>query len=355
MAAVSDSNDVSDIFWPGYVDAIANLAINLLFVIAIMAIVVIGATLQIQELIKRKDRALADNIAFTVMEKLDTQRGSGASQAQSSTNAESQALERYAGGNRERSSEQPNSAEGERKSSAGASSQRTTTEPVTLVASAPNQQPLPGAVAAAERGMPSPDQRQAIEQRQQNEKVIEQQQARMREQTEQLRKLQEMVKAEQEALEQARSSVAKARPAPGRSPRETSGPTGEDAEAGRVEEVTATRPAPAPDGRNVASAVQSGVIVTFAPDATLLTEEEAKDLVAKLKTFAALNSTNRWRINVATPKGFSESARLAFYRANAVRNALLREGVPGAAIDLRVLESEQATANGARVVIRPAS
>ena len=45
MSAASDSDDVSDIFWPGYVDAISNLAINLLFVIAIMAIVVISATL----------------------------------------------------------------------------------------------------------------------------------------------------------------------------------------------------------------------------------------------------------------------------------------------------------------------
>lgn len=355
MAAVSDSNDVSDIFWPGYVDAIANLAINLLFVIAIMAIVVIAATLQIQELIKRKDRALAQDIAYTVMDQQDTQRGSGASQARSSTNAESQAMERYAGGNRERSSEQPNSAVGELKSSAGASPQRTTTEPVTIEASSPNQKPQPGVVAASERGLPSPEQRQAREQREQNAKVIEQQQARMREQSETLRKLQEMVKAEQAALEQAQASVAKAKAAPGRSPREAVGPEGDDTEAGRVEQVTASRPAPAPDGRNVSSAVQSGVIVNFAPDATLLGEDEVKDLVAKLKTFAALNATNRWRITVATPKGFSEAARLAFYRANAVRNVLLREGVPGSAIDLKVLESEQPTANGARVVVRPTS
>jgi hypothetical protein len=66
--AVSESNDASDIFWPGYVDAISNLAINLLFVIAVMAIVVISATLQINELLKRKDRALADDVSFSVME-----------------------------------------------------------------------------------------------------------------------------------------------------------------------------------------------------------------------------------------------------------------------------------------------
>lgn len=46
MAAASDSNDASDIFWPGYVDAVTNLAINLLFVIAVMSIVVISSILQ---------------------------------------------------------------------------------------------------------------------------------------------------------------------------------------------------------------------------------------------------------------------------------------------------------------------
>ena len=40
MAGASDSDDASELFWPGYVDAVTNLAINLLFVIAIMAIVV---------------------------------------------------------------------------------------------------------------------------------------------------------------------------------------------------------------------------------------------------------------------------------------------------------------------------
>ncbi|MCF8149061.1 MAG: hypothetical protein K9J50_10950 [Sulfuritalea sp.] len=50
----SNSDDASDIFWPGYVDAVTNLAINLLFVIAVMSIVVLAATLQIAELSKRK-------------------------------------------------------------------------------------------------------------------------------------------------------------------------------------------------------------------------------------------------------------------------------------------------------------
>jgi hypothetical protein len=46
MAGASDSNDASEIFWPGYVDAIANLAINLLFVIAVMCIVILSFVLE---------------------------------------------------------------------------------------------------------------------------------------------------------------------------------------------------------------------------------------------------------------------------------------------------------------------
>ena len=54
MSVSSNSDEASDIFWPGYVDAVTNLAINLLFVIAVMSIVVLAATLQIAELSKRK-------------------------------------------------------------------------------------------------------------------------------------------------------------------------------------------------------------------------------------------------------------------------------------------------------------
>ena len=50
MSASSDSNDGSDLFWPGYVDAVTNLAINLLFVIAVMSIVVLSSILQISKM-----------------------------------------------------------------------------------------------------------------------------------------------------------------------------------------------------------------------------------------------------------------------------------------------------------------
>jgi len=343
MAAVTDSNDVSDIFWPGYVDAIANLAINLLFVIAIMAIVVIAATLQVQELLKRKDRALASDVAYVVLDQKDTQRGSGASEARSSTNAESSAMQRFAGGNTDRTSEQPNSALGERKSSAGASEQRTTTEPVTSTAVAPVQTRLQETLEA----------RASAEEIRKQEEIRKEQEAKIRQQAEEIRKLQEKVTASQTQLEQARAAASRASAATGQSPRDASGPDGDDSDAGRVETVTASKPTTAPSGRNVASAVQSGVVVNFARDVTQLADAEKKDLVTKMTSFAALNTTNRWRVLVVTPKGFSEAARLAFYRANAVRNVLLQEGVPGSLIELRVVESDQPTADSARVIVKP--
>jgi len=47
MAGASQSDDSSDIFWPGYVDAVTNVAIMLLFVVAISSIVVLGSSIEI--------------------------------------------------------------------------------------------------------------------------------------------------------------------------------------------------------------------------------------------------------------------------------------------------------------------
>jgi hypothetical protein len=58
-------------------------------------------------------------------------------------------------------------------------------------------------------------------------------------------------------------------------------------------------------------------------------------------------------LTVISPKGFSESSRTSFYRAHAVRNALLENGVPAASIDLRILESTQTGADNSRVLVRP--
>jgi outer membrane protein OmpA-like peptidoglycan-associated protein len=79
MASSGDSQDSADTFWPGYVDAISNLAINLLFVIAVMAIVVIGSTLQLSELMKRKDLSGEDGVAVSTEKTEQAKAGPGVS------------------------------------------------------------------------------------------------------------------------------------------------------------------------------------------------------------------------------------------------------------------------------------
>jgi hypothetical protein len=79
---------------------------------------------------------------------------------------------------------------------------------------------------------------------------------------------------------------------------------------------------------------------------------EASELMTKLNTFGAVKST-RWQVTVISPKGFSEALRLSYYRANAVRNALIENGAPGNAIDIKIMESTQAGANNAKVLVRP--
>jgi hypothetical protein len=46
--SISYNDDTADIFWPGYVDAIANLALNLLFVSAILSMVYLGHVVTVQ-------------------------------------------------------------------------------------------------------------------------------------------------------------------------------------------------------------------------------------------------------------------------------------------------------------------
>jgi len=59
--ATSDSDDMSEILWPGYVDAVTNLALNLLFVIAVMSIVIMAVTLQMSKINKQDEEVERQN------------------------------------------------------------------------------------------------------------------------------------------------------------------------------------------------------------------------------------------------------------------------------------------------------
>jgi len=250
MSVSSNSDDASDIFWPGYVDAVTNLAINLLFVIAVMSIVVLAATLQIAELSKRKatlgptpaETTPAGTPEFTLAELQDDLR-----------------------------------------------------------------------VAQAN---------------------LKSTQARL-------------VESQRKIQQSEATQIPAATPSPSYSSSSSSA-----SPIARTETVAVAAPkTPASTEAVSLQDVSGGLVVNFAKDAITLTSAESSEIVTKLATFGNLR-TNRWLITVISPKGFSEALRLSYYRANTVRNVLIENGVVGGAIDLKILESTQAGANNAKVLVK---
>jgi outer membrane protein OmpA-like peptidoglycan-associated protein len=241
MAAASDSNDASDIFWPGYVDAVTNLAINLLFVIAVMCIVILSFVLE------------------------ETTKGKP----------------------------QPGDAP--------------------VVSQSASNQASKDATAAMQ----------------------------------QLQKENAKLKQELQSLQQASAAASSgASGSPQRSNVVNNTPKTETVNA-RQEVMKDEK------GQSSMNTVGAGLIVNFDPKVVTLSPEEGKDVITRLDAFGPVKTT-RWQITVISPKGFSESARLAYYRAVAVRNVLIQNGVPGDQINMRVVESAQAGADSARVTVNPA-
>ncbi len=233
MAATSDSGEASDIFWPGYVDAVTNLAINLLFVIAVMSIVVLGATLQLAQMTKKKaiEEAQSQQTATSASHTQDKQKG-----------------------------EQQKDANAQSKDETVSRMQQTLNE----------------------------------------------------------------VQAKLEETQDVREEVVHAKD---------------------------NKPSEPKQANKLQSLTQSAIVVVFSPDVVTLSAAEVNDLMGKLKKVSPLQQ-GRWQITVISPKGFSEAARLSFYRANAVRNALLENGAPSTAIDLKIHESTQAGADNTKVLLR---
>lgn len=241
MAGSSESNDASDIFWPGYVDAISNLAINLLFVIAVMCIVILSFVLE--ETTKGKPQP---GDAPVVSQSASNQASKDATAAMQQLQKENAKLKQ-------------------------------------------ELQSLQQASAAASSGASGSPQRSNV--------------ANNIPKTETVNARQEVMKHEK--------------------------------------------------GQSSMNTVGAGLIVNFDPKVVTLSPEEGKDVITRLEAFGPVKTT-RWQITVISPKGFSESARLAYYRAVAVRNVLIQNGVPGDQINMRVVESAQAGADSARVTVNPA-
>jgi hypothetical protein len=320
MSAASDSNDASDIFWPGYVDAVTNLAINLLFVIAVMSIVVLSSVLQIAKLKpedyvpkitvdqKSTDTAMDDSA------KSHTSMVQSAQQLQQAIEQVKAVLAKTSSMVVERSTE---TAKLE-----GATEQSLK---VLLSSLEQNSKDLaPGKLqsmladkAAAEKL--SSEQVQALEK---------------------LQKELHTLKTGQ-ALQKGPQGSA-----------DDTGGTADTSGNSDVVNVTQNRQAPKSGSSQLESTNSGGLVVIFAKDVLELSSTESTDLVQKMAQIAPVADT-RWLLQVVSPKGFSEATRLAYYRVNNIRNVLLKNGVPASAIDMRVAESEGTGANNARVLVRP--
>ncbi len=234
MAAKTDTDDASDLFWPGYVDAVTNLAINLLFVIAVMSIVVIGITLQISQMTKKK--------------------------------AQEEARQQY-------------------------TQEASTSVPKTASADADRAQ------------------------------------------------MQQLIEQYRKQLEQAQQKLQQLQS------QQQSGPIADTVQANQNK----------PKDPKVPNKIQAmgapAVVVSFSSDVVTLSAAEVTELIGKLQKISPLAS-GRWEISVISPKGLSEAVRLAYYRANAARNALLENGVSSQAIDMRIHESTQTTADNSKVLVR---
>lgn len=235
MASNSQSDDASDLFWPGYVDAVTNLAINLLFVIAVMSIVVIGITLQISQMSKSKAKDEQDRAE------------------------------------------------------------------------------VPATVSAA--GQPS---------------------AQVHEQ---LVKAQQLAEQYRKELEQTRKQMLLVQSQlPANTPAE-------------VVEASQNKTS-SPKAANIIESLGGpAVVIAFSRDVVTLSASEVQELIGKLRKIQPLAS-GRWEISVISPRGLSESARLAYYRVNAARNALIENGVSPQLIDMRIHESSHAAADNSKVLLR---
>lgn len=297
MSVSSDSNDASDIFWPGYVDAVTNLAINLLFVIAVMSIVVLGFTLQLAQMTKNK----------VVTETTSPQKSNGAA-----------AEDIYIKTN-------------DQDAKANANKASATVDAVTAakIALKEIQKQLSTAQQAVQQVQAQAAQtelKQALSHAENDAKQLKQQlenSEHVKTQSEKLQ-TQQAQKTQQSPLQSEKIATVKA----------------------EQQKIT-----PAAGEKAAQSSIAGGLVVKFSPDVVELAPAEASELVNKLNSAGSL-ANKHWQIQVISPKGFSEAARLAYYRVNAVRNVLLQNGVPGSAIDLRISESADPGADNSVVAVR---
>jgi hypothetical protein len=299
MASASNSDDSSDIFWPGYVDAVTNLAINLLFVVAIMSIVVITATLQISKM--KPDDGVREEVVAEAQSSLPMQAQQAMQQAKTAL------------------------------ADARLTPQTTPLE---------MQQTMQQAEAALEQAM-------------QTQKALV---SRVEAQQKRLQELEKQAQAQQGKAEQDRAALAQGKSAKASLKKETNanrdgGTTVNATEKAQVVQARENTMAAAAGVSEVQDLTSGGVVVVFDTDVIELSDKEVRELVSKLSVGGPI-AGGRWQLRVVSPKGFSEATRMAYYRLNNLRNNMIKNGANPQDIEMRVVEAEGDAANNARVLVR---
>lgn len=295
MAAASESDDASEIFWPGYVDAVTNLAINLLFVIAVMSIVVMTSILQISKMKPQPESAKPAQPAQT-------------------------------------------------QESRGTPSQSTPSRNQSAQATGEITSPLAQAQIALEQA-------QAALQKSQPDKISASSaspRAPVSDTSEQLRQLQLQIGQLQKQLKASQAQSKSVVESGSARQSGTSTDVNQPAEVVQAQQRARTTPT----GQNHVHDISAGgVVVVFGNDVIDLSESEVAELLRKLVAKSPIKD-GRWQLRVMSPKGFSEATRMAYYRVNSLRNILLKHGAQAQDIEMRVFETENESANNARVLVR---
>jgi hypothetical protein len=250
MAINYETDDSGSIFWPGYVDAVVNLAINLLFVIAVMSIVVLGITLQISTPPEKK-----------------------------------------------------------------------TPTPESPIAS----QDILRALKEVEQLLSKTEKAKTVA-----DKTIVEKDKALQVVKEELRETKITLQDVRARLTQLQASHAETIQAAENRARAIG-----DISSGRVA---------------IIRSMPAGVMVVFPQDSKELSASENASVISKMGVVAPVASS-AWRISVVYPRAVGDAAKVAAERAHTISQLLARNGVPSSAIEMRLIESEQVTANNARVII----
>jgi hypothetical protein len=323
MASASDSNDASDIFWPGYVDAVTNLAINLLFVIAVMSIVVLTSVLQMAKL--KPEEYVPKTTEVTQGKDSSTNASTQSPDSQpamvQSAQQVQQALDKVKAAMAQSASAVID------KSSESAKHDGATEQALKALLSALDQNSKELAPGKLEKMLADKAAAEKLS--------SEQEQA--------LKKLQKELQALKTGQAQQRGPQGSA---------DDTGGTGDTSGRADVVNATQNKQAPKSGPSEFQTLNAGGLVVVFGKDVVELSDKEVSELIQKMSQISPL-SEGQWLIQVISPKGFSEATRLAYYRVNNIRNAMLKNGVQASAIEMRVVESESTGANNARVLVRP--